>query len=129
MNALEKAYEQLTDEHQKEYGSFTRLILTLSVGFITFSSAQLNDAQDLSLMFKMAVAMHAISIICGVLVQYKLMVRPHEDMQKILDNWEAITTTGYNLVRNAGLLERTTFFVQLATFLVAFILLVVGVII
>ena len=119
------------DHHFEQYLAFTRLILSLATGsfslFAALSGTLLSSAQYVALA-KAALPLLLVSMLSGVLVQYRIVFRPLRDLdrfqrlqQAALDKGE--TDQSIYLRKTPSLVEMVSFRVQVGSFVVAFILL------
>lgn len=126
INSYLKAYELLTKEHQEQYDNFTRLMLTLSVAFITLVIGLRTTPEiDYSVELKFALVLHSLSILTGILVQYCLVIQPISDLKrafKLINDDKNVRTTVFD--RPPSKTQRYSFNVQVLTFLAAFCILV-----
>ena len=119
--------KKLLDQHNEQYVAFTRLILTLATGSFSLLAALsgnfLSSAQYVGLA-KAALPLLLVSMLAGVLVQHRLMLRPLHDLteaEKINEKATAEEKLDPVLLRRRpSLLERMFFRAQLWSFLVAF---------
>ncbi|MPW28863.1 hypothetical protein F9L16_07560 [Agarivorans sp. B2Z047] len=125
MSNFQKVHDELFKEHTQQYEYFTRLLLSLSVGFITFTTALNNDG--FSLLFKAAICAHAISILLGVWLQFILVYRPINDLNKYIKLSAANPAEQKYMARSPSKTEQLCFNGQVSCFLLAFVLVVVGV--
>jgi hypothetical protein len=134
LESYKKAREVFMKEHEEKYDSFTRLMLGLSVTFITLVvGLQSSDVGQLPLVLKSAVFFHALSILSGVWVQYIVMVQPIDDLKRAYKLAEDVRD---GKRKNPGWFDRPpsktqTFFfnVQVITFIFAFVLVVSAVVV
>ena len=119
------------DQHFEQYVAFTRLILSLATGSFSLLAALsgnfLSSSQYVGLA-KSAFPLLLVSMLAGVFVQHRLVLRPQQDLaraEKLLQEAEASGSTDRVILRRTpSLLERTFFNTQVITFLLAFVLLV-----
>lgn len=134
MNSYLKAYELFTKEHQDQYDNFTRLLLTLSVGFITLViGLKSGVATTYPILLKTALILHSISILTGIWLQYCLVVQPINDLKKA---YELLTETKNDTGAKSHIFERPPsktqqfcFIIQIGSFMAAFCTLVIGVLV
>ena len=119
------------DHHFEQYLVFTRLILSLAtVSFSLFaalSGTLLSSAQYVALA-KAAPPLLLVSILSGVLVQYRIVYRPLRDLERFeVLRQEALakgeTETPILFRKLPSFVEQAAFRVQIGSFVVAFILL------
>ncbi|VXD04903.1 membrane hypothetical protein [Pseudomonas sp. 8Z] len=133
LDSYKKAREVFMKEHEEKYDGFTRLMLGLSVTFITLVvGLQSASAGQLSLMLKSAVVVHSLSILSGVWVQYLVMAQPLYDLKRAYKLAEEVLEEKR---ANPGWFERppsqtqvVCFNVQVITFIFAFVLVVLAVV-
>jgi len=118
------------DHHFEQYLAFTRLILTLATGsfsmFAALSGTLLSSTQYVALA-KAALPLLLVSMLSGVLVQYRVVYRPLRDLEKF-DKLQqaALAQEKYEPIYFRKLpssVERAAFRVQVGSFVLAFILL------
>tara|TARA_B100000446_G_C10525770_1_gene331951 strand:- start:511 stop:921 length:411 start_codon:yes stop_codon:yes gene_type:complete len=134
LESYKKVREAFMKEHEEQYDSFTRLMLGLSVTFITLVvGLQSGDASQLSSMLKSAVVFHALSILSGVWVQYLVMAQPIDDLKRAYKLAEDVRD---GKRKNPGWFDRPpsktqeiVFNVQVITFIFAFVLVVSAVVV
>jgi hypothetical protein len=134
IESYKKAQEVFMKEHAEQYDSFTRLMLGLSVTFITLVvGLQSSDVGQLSLMLKSAVIFHALSILSGVWVQYLVMAQPIDDLKRA---YKLVEDVHDGKRKNLGWFDRppsktqyVVFNVQVITFIFAFVLVVWAVVV
>ena len=121
------------DEHHAKYDAFTKLMLSLSVGFITIAIGLKSGDIDIATYKKIAILFHSFSILCGIWLQYLLMVKPIQDLNTIAKKWsnseEVKNGNGAWFSRNPTKIQGLCFQVQMFAFLAAFTSIVVGVLI
>jgi len=125
MDNFQKIHDELFKEHTEQYNYFTRLLLTLSVGFITFTTALHNN--EISLLFKAAIVAHAISILCGVWLQFILVKRPIQDLENYIKLASDNPNNQKYMARPPSKSEQVCFNAQALSFLASFIMVVIGV--
>lgn len=133
LESYKKAREVFMKEHEEKYDGFTRLMLGLSVTFITLVvGLQSSDVGQLSVMLKSAVVVHSLSILSGVWVQYLVMAQPLYDLQRAYKLAEDVRD---GKRKNPGWFDRppsktqvVCFNVQVMTFIFAFVLVVAAVV-
>ena len=133
LDSYKKVQEVFMKEHEEKYDGFTRLMLGLSVTFITLVvGLQSANEGQLSLMLKSAVVVHSLSILFGVWVQYLVMAQPIYDLKRAYKLAEEIRDGKRD---NPGWFERppsktqvVCFNVQVMTFIFAFLLVVLAVV-
>jgi hypothetical protein len=105
-------------------------MLSLSVGFITFTTALKSNEADLSCLYQASILFHALSILAGVWLQYILVKRPLDDLVKISKIMQS-NNNGQNTYfpRPPSRTEQACFITQIACFLTAFCMVVIGVLI
>ena len=125
-----EAINSLLDEHYEEYKNFTRLLLTLSVAFITFVTST-NAIEPYSLLQKVAIIIHCASILFGVWLQYILVISPISDLKMYMERIEKRTEKerkeGGIVERPPSLLQRSLFILQTLSFVLAFFFVVANV--
>lgn len=134
LESYKKVREAFMKEHEEKYDSFTRLMLGLSVTFITLVvGLQSGDASQLSSMLKSAVVFHALSILSGVWVQYLVMTQPISDLKRAYKLAEDVRD---GKCKNPGWFDRPpsktqqiAFNMQVITFIFAFVLVVTAVVV
>ena len=132
---MEKSTEvinSLVKEHYEEYKNFTRLLLTLSVAFITFvTSTKMNVADTYTIIQKTSIAIHCASIIFGVWLQYVLVKLPILDINNYVNCLNNRTDKEKNeggmVFGSPSLLQRSLFVLQIISFVLAFFITVVNV--
>ncbi len=120
-----EAINSLIDEHYEEYKNFTRLLLTLSVAFITFvTSTKTNATDPYSLFQKVTIIVHCASILFGAWLQYILVTSPLSDlknyMDRIQDRTEKEKHDGGIVYRPPSFIQRSLFALQVLSFVLAF---------
>ena len=133
LESYKKAREVFMKEHEEKYDGFTRLMLGLSVTFITLVvGLQSSDVGQLSFMLKSAVVVHSLSILSGVWVQYLIMAQPLYDLRSAYKLAEDVRD---GKQKNPGWFDRppsktqvVCFNVQVMTFIFAFVLVVAAVV-
>lgn len=128
-----KAREVFMKEHEEKYDGFTRLMLGLSVTFITLVvGLQSSDFGQLSFMLKSAVVVHSLSILSGVWVQYQVMAQPLYDLRRAYKLAEDVRDGKQKspkwFERPPSKTQVVCFNVQVMTFIFAFVLVVVAVV-
>ena len=127
-----EAINSLLDEHYEEYKNFTRLLLTLSVAFITFvTSTKTNATDPYSLFQKVAIIIHFASILFGVWLQYILVISPISDLKtyikRIENRSEKEKKEGGIVERPPSFLQRSLFILQALSFVLAFFFVIANV--
>lgn len=122
----------LLKEHYEEYKRFTRLLLTLSVAFITFvTSAKTNVSDPYTIIQKTSMAIHCASIIFGVWLQFVLVVSPILDINNYVNCLNNRTDKekreGGMVFRSPSLSQRSLFVFQVLSFVLAFFITVLDV--
>jgi len=125
MQTFEELEKKLLNEHHDLYVSFTRLLLTLSTGSLTLLVAfrgstplQTNDTSNITLILTWS--LFIISIITGVLVQYRLMMRPLDDINNArISNENAKDNQPIKLFRKPKKRDWVAFSIQVYTFIFA----------
>lgn len=119
------------DEHFVQYLAFTRLILSLATGsfslFAALSGVLLSSTQYVCLA-KVALPLLLVSMLSGILVQYRIVCRPLRDLDKFLQLQQGALERGeidqpIFLRKLPSLVEKIFFRVQVGSFVLAFILL------
>jgi len=133
LDSYRKAREIFMKEHEEKYDGFTRLMLGLSVTFITLVvGLQSANAGQLSLMLKSAVVVHSLSILSGVWVQYLVMAQPLYDLKRAYKLAEEVRegkrTNPEWFERPPSQTQVVFFNVQVITFIFAFVLVVLAVV-
>lgn len=128
MTSFQEIHDILFREHERQYENFTRLILTLSVGFVTFTLAlkQVNNPLDIG--YKLAILLHSPSILFGVWLQFILVKRPLDDLQKAAKIFDELSTTKLGrskyFHRGPPITEVISFYAQIICFIISFAVLV-----
>lgn len=133
LESYKKTRDVFMKEHEEKYDGFTRLMLGLSVTFITLVvGLQSSDVGQLSLMLKSAVVLHSLSILSGVWVQYLIMAQPLYDLRRAYQLAEDVRD---GKRKNPGWFDRppsktqvACFNAQVMTFIFAFVLVVAAVV-
>ena len=129
MTSFQEIHDLLFKEHEKQYESFTRLILTLSVGFVTFTLALKQPNVPLDIGYKLAILFHSLSILFGVWLQFILVKRPLDDLQKAAKIFNELSTTrpreSKYFSREPSITEMIAFYAQIVCFIISFVVLVV----
>ncbi|HLP97305.1 MAG TPA: hypothetical protein VK149_02550 [Sideroxyarcus sp.] len=119
------------DHHFEQYLAFTRLILSLATGsfslFTALSGTLLSSAQYVALA-KAALPLLLVSMLSGVLVQYRIVHRPLRDLEKFeMLRQDALVKGEIDMPilfrKLPSAIEQLFFRVQVASFVIAFILL------
>lgn len=120
------------DEHFEQYFAFTRLILSLATGsfslFAALSGTLFSNPQYVALA-KSALPLLLVSMLSGVLVQYRLFLRPLNDLKmyellRIKQGHKKAQSENLIIFRRIpSVVERIAFHVQAGSFVLAFILL------
>ena len=130
MASFEEIREIQFKEHAVQYEHFTRLMLSLSVGFIAFTTALKGNETDISYLYQIGIAFHALSILFGVWLQYILVKRPLDELKEI---YKIMNTLNYKqgqyFASSPSRTEQFCFFMQISSFLAAFLIVVLGVLI
>jgi hypothetical protein len=129
MASFEEIREIQLKEHAVQYEYFTRLMLSLSVGFITFTTALKGNETDISYLYQLGIALHALSILFGVWLQYILVKRPLDDLLKISTIMSSNNFISQYFASSPSRTEQFCFFMQISSFLAAFFIVVLGVLI
>ena len=66
---------QFLNEHHEKYCGFTRLLIVLSVAFITVLVSSMS-ARNPSLLVKASLVCQLLSLCCGLIVQHQIMHNP-----------------------------------------------------
>jgi hypothetical protein len=127
--SLEEIREIQLKEHAVQYEHFTRLMLSLSVGFITFTTALKGNETDISYLYQIGIAFHALSILFGVWLQYILVKRPLDDLMKISEIMSSKNFISQYFASSPSRAEQFCFHLQIMFFLAAFFIVVLGVLI
>ena len=120
---------KLLNEHHDEYAAFTRLILSLAVGSFSLLAAlspSLLASASADKLAKAAFPLLLVSILAGLLVQHRIMMNPqwHLELARKLISQRAPDDQGpIELRRRPSMLERWFYRVQVLSFLAAFIVL------
>ena len=130
MATFEEIREMQLKEHTVQYEHFTRLMLSLSVGFITFTTALKGNETDISYLYQIGIAFHALSILFGIWLQYILVKRP---LDELMDISKIMSTPNYEqgqyFASSPSRTEQFCFYTQIVFFLTAFFMVVIGVLI
>ena len=119
------------DHHFEQYLAFTRLILSLATGsfslFAALSGTLLSSSQYVALA-KAALPLLLVSMLAGVLVQYRIVFRPLRDLEKLeilLREAEVKGETEQPILfrKLPSAVEQLFFRVQVWSFVVSFVLL------
>ena len=125
-----EAYNLLISEHKEKYEYFIRLLLTLSVGFITLVVGLKSGGVTSSI--KIGIIFHALSILFGLWLQYILIIRPLNDIDKLNVIYEtdenAHNGIGAVLKRSPGKWQKYLFLLQVSAFIFAFSSVVIGIV-
>lgn len=130
MASLEEIREIQLKEHTVQYEYFTRLLLSLSVGFITFTTALKGNEPIFSYLYQIGIALHALSILFGVWLQFILVRRPLDELKAI---YKIMSSPNYEqgqyFASSPSRIQQFCFFMQITSFLGAFFMVVIGVLI
>ncbi|WP_300494698.1 hypothetical protein [uncultured Methylophaga sp.] len=121
-NEIEKQY---LDEHHDDYRGFTRLLITLSVAFITLLIATMeNLTSDSAFYVKISVTFQLASLFFGLVVQHQLMMRPLKQLKKAaILNQKALKfedDTQIEMLDQPSMIERISYMLQISSFLISF---------
>lgn len=119
------------DHHFEQYLAFTRLILSLSTGsfsLIAALSGNLLSSAQYVLLAKVSLPLLLVSMLSGVLVQYRVVYRPLHDLEKFDKlQQEALskgeTETPILFRKLPSFVEQVAFRIQIGSFVLAFVLL------
>ena len=127
MKTFSEIEKQYLDEHHESYVAFTRLLVMLSVAFITLLAASVNVSD--SPLFKASIACQLFSLLFGLVVQHQIMTGPihhlrqaqsAQDLARPKDNHggsEAVSTR-----RPPSKLNQLSYKLQLWSFALSFLL-------
>jgi|TARA_R100000501_G_C2591726_1_gene91540 hypothetical protein len=128
-----KIHDDLMGEHQEKYDSFTRLMLGLSVTLVSLViGLRSGDAGGLDFLLKFGLVLHSISILFGVWLQYIVMAQPIADLKKVyklaqdVRNGERENPGWFS--RNPSRKQVICFYAQIITFVAAFFIVVLSVV-
>ena len=130
--SFQEIHDQLFKEHEAQYEYLTRLLLTLSVGFITFTTAiKSNEIALFSELHKASIVCHGLSILFGVWLQFIMMRKPIEDLQevsKLMQTSEKIKNGGNEYFpRTPSKVQEFCFNTQIGLFLLALCLVIISI--
>lgn len=119
------------DHHFEQYLAFTRLILSLSTGSFSLMAAlsgNLLSSAQYVLLAKVSLPLLLVSMLSGVLVQYRVVYRPLRDLEKFDKlRQEALskgeTKTPILFRKLPSFVEQVAFRIQIGSFVLAFVLL------
>lgn len=126
MESFQNVHDKLFEEHIKQYEYFTRFLLTLSVGFITFTATQLAETNNsFGIIFKVGFVLQGLSLLLGILLQYSILTKPLKDLEKVAQLFASSEKIqngeGEYFARPPSLAHRCYFMGQLLSFLAAFL--------
>lgn len=132
--SFQEMHDELFKEHEENYKNFTKFILSLSVAFITFTTAQISSVSDgLHYLYKIGLALQALSLLFGIWLQYILLKLPLEDLNKVatvFQKSEKIQQGGTEYFsRPPSWLQRFCFNMEVGCFTFAFVVVVISVLI
>ena len=119
------------DHHFEQYLAFTRLILSLATGsfslFAALSGNLLSNIQYVSIA-KVVLPLLLVSMLSGVLVQYRLLLRPLHDLDKLAALLEIYKDQDNPIIfrKLPSAVEKLFFHIQINSFALAFIALSVA---
>ena len=130
IQTLDDLEKKLLDQHHEQYLAFTRLILTLSTGsfslLASLSGNFLSSAQYTGVA-KTALPLLFVSMLAGIFVQHRIMMRPLADLNKaqfLAHKAESERSTDpIKLRRQPSTYELLFYKIQMVSFLGAFIFL------
>lgn len=125
MKSFPEVHDLLLAQHKDQYDHFTRLMLTLSVGFITFTTAlQTSDTALYSAMHKAGILSHGLSILFAIWLQYILVQKPILELNQVSELFktsdEISAGRGVYFPRNPSKIQQICFLLQIIFFLLAF---------
>lgn len=128
-----KIHDDLMGEHQEHYDSFTRLMLGLSVTLVSLVvGLRSGNAGDLNVLLKLGLVLHSISILVGIWLQYIVMARPLTDLKEI---YQLVQDVRNGERKNPGWVSRNPskkqvicFYAQISTFVAAFFIVVLSIV-
>jgi len=128
MQTFEELEKKLLNDHGNEYKTFTRLILSLSIGTLAFLISFQKNIVDESALYGylslISLSGFFISSFFGVLVQHRLMMRPLKDLEqakKRLSSQEGESDLPIRIYRKPELTERIFYKLQIILFLLSFL--------
>ena len=127
MKTFAELKTQLLNEHHERYVAFTRLLVTLSIAFITLlASSSASANMPASWLFRGAVACQLFSLVFGLIVQHQIMIEPihHlEDAERKLpssrEDWDG---KAIELRRPPRSTHQYAYKLQMAFFVLSFLL-------
>lgn len=131
MKSFGEIHDILMQEHQDKYDKFTRLILSLSAAFITFTLALSQGNTELNFIYKLAVVLNGFSLVIGIWLQFILIKNPLDDLMRLAEIFQSSEKlqsgkTEY-FSRPPSYLQLICFHLQIGSFLLSFTLLVVSI--
>lgn len=129
-----RIYEKLLQEHEQKYDSFTRLMLGLSVTLVSLViGLRSGDAGELGFLLKFGLALHSVSILFGIWLQFIEMAKPIDDLKRAYKLAEEIRNgqrenPGW-FSRNSSKKQLVCFYAQIITFVAAFFIVVLSILI
>ena len=131
-NEIQMLAIQLYNESSEEYGRLIRLLIGLSAGAVTILSGIFNEHGYLSWLVIGSLILHLVSLCLGLSMQYWLMKRPKDELEKmvsLLEKGDGVQFVHTKTKTLSLLLQERTpirlLLSQIATFLVALCLLFV----
>jgi hypothetical protein len=121
MNAI----NSLIRESHDNYVGLIRLLLTLSIAYISIATAITGSASgEYDALQKSAIAMHSVSILLGLWLHVFLVRTPLNNVKEYIAHVEEEKNKGTTnpFWPQSSILQRWVFYLQVSTFSVAFIL-------
>ena len=118
---------QFLNEHHEHYCGFTRLLIALSVAFITVLASSANMPHP-SLLVKTALVSQLLSLCCGLVVQHQIMHNPLRHLRQIEHAQAQFQASKdpaqaqQEVRRTPSRVERRGYQLQVASFVLSFLL-------
>ena len=128
-----KIHDVLMQEHEAKYDSFTRLMLGLSVTLVSLIvGLRSGDAGGLSFLLTSGLVLHSVSILFGIWLQFIVMAKPISDLKRAyklaeeVRNGERENPAWFS--RNPDQKQVFCFYAQISTFVIAFLIVVLSIV-
>ncbi len=127
MKTLFDIRHQFLNEHHERYCTFTKLLIILSVSFITLLvTARIDSVNGFSMFLKASLVFQLVSLCFGLIVQHQIMTGPLRDLNQVeqlqaqaLENED---DTPMEIRRTPSLKERVSYKLQVVFFILSFVL-------
>ena len=127
MKTIEQLRKQYLDEHHEQYVAFTRLLVTISVAFLTLLATVIaSEKMPSSWLFRLSVSSQLISLVFGLIVQHQIMMSTINHLLEVEKAAEEAEAKGegepVEMRRKPSTIQQIAYRWQLAFFVLSFVL-------